>query len=191
MSWGSQTVLNKLGIFNWDRPIWDVCAGFGGKSAALAESGLDIAICSDTSKKRLVGLKADFMRRTLPQPLIMAADGLTPPVNKFAGHILIDAPCSVLGVLARRPDLRLTHKSKRSLRLFPAKQLALLNSAAQFLTAGAELAYITCTLNPVENERLVANFLRTCPSLHLISQWQTPHTSSYAEGMYGVLLRKM
>ena len=190
LSQGSQQILKHLGLASWDRPIWDVCAGFGGKSAALAESGCAIAICSDTSKKRLYGLKADFARRNLPMPLIMAADGLTPPINNFSGHILIDAPCSGLGVLARRPDLRLTHKSKRSLRLFPAKQLALLNRAAQFLTSGAELAYITCTLNPKENEQVVESFLRNYPNIHILSQWQTPHTSSYAEGMYGVLLRK-
>ncbi|MBQ9537484.1 MAG: antitermination protein NusB [Desulfovibrionaceae bacterium] len=186
----SQSVLWHLGLHSWSRPVWDMCAGFGGKTAALLEAGVPVEYCSDLNLKRLRGLTKDLARRHLPCPTLFLADGSKPPLRHFTGHILIDAPCSGLGVLAKRPDLKLKRTSKSSLSPFPVTQRALLETAARFLTPGAELAYITCTLNPWENELLVQDFMQGHAELELLRQWQTPHMEPHWEGMYGVLIKR-
>ena len=193
ISWqspGSLAVVDKLGLRHWQKPVWDMCAGFGGKSALLAQCGVPIALCSDLSRKRLQALLPEFQRRSLSLPLICLADASKPPLASFDGHILLDAPCSALGIFNRRPDLRRKRKNKRCLRLFPKMQKALLEKAVALLAPGSELAYITCTLNPFENERLIAQILEEYPHLERLCQWQTPHDDETLEGMFGVLLRR-
>lgn len=58
------------------------------------------------------------------------------------------------------------------------------------LEPGRCLAYITCTLNPDENEGVVAGLLRQHPDLRLEQRWQTPHDHPWLEGMFGALLRR-
>ncbi|MCR5813760.1 MAG: antitermination protein NusB [Desulfovibrio sp.] len=187
---GSLAVVEQLGLRHWQRPVWDMCAGFGGKSALLAQCGVPIALCTDTARKRLQALLPEFLRRALPVPLVCLADAAKPPLSSFDGHILLDAPCSGLGILNRRPDLRRKRKNKRCLRLFPKTQRVLLEKAVELLAPGCELAYITCTLNPCENEQLIAQVLEDHPHLEIRCLWQTPHDDEVLEGMFGVLLRR-
>lgn len=69
-------------------------------------------------------------------------------------------------------------------------QSRLLDRLGGLLQPGRELAYITCTLNPAENEQAVARLLRARPELALLRQWQTPHAHPWLEGMYGAVLRR-
>ncbi|MBQ7617816.1 MAG: antitermination protein NusB [Desulfovibrio sp.] len=187
---GSQMVIEALGLRKWTRPFWDMCAGYGGKSAALVEAGIPLALATDTSALRLSGLARDFQRRNLPPPNLALADATKPPLSSFSGNILLDAPCSGLGILARRPDLRRHRKNKRSLRLFPKQQRALCLSAISLLARGCELAYITCTPNPLENELLLEQILADFKELTLLATWQTPANEERCEGMYGALVRR-
>ncbi|MBQ7608006.1 MAG: antitermination protein NusB [Desulfovibrionaceae bacterium] len=187
---GTQAVLAKLGLTESDGPFWDMCAGFGGKSGYLANLGIPVALCTDTSWKRLSQLARDFARRKLPLPVRVLADAKKPPLTRFAGGILLDAPCSSLGVLARRPDVKLNRQKKRSLRLFPPQQKALLQSGLSLLEKNRRLAYITCTVNPQENGALIRETIAHS-SFELEYEWQTPHTEYALEGMYGALIRRM
>ncbi|MBR4741790.1 MAG: hypothetical protein IK079_02670 [Desulfovibrio sp.] len=189
-SLGSQLLLHNLGLAHWKKPVWDFCAGFGGKSAWLSEQGVPIFLATDFSWNRLVGLIKDFQRRHDQLPFCLQMDGTIPAVKSFAGNLIVDVPCSGLGILARRPDLRRVRKTKRSLRLFPKTQRALLLSALQYLTPHCELAYLTCTVNPAENEMIVSEILRIHPELTLERCWQTPHDLEDVEGMYGAVLRR-
>lgn len=193
ISWqspGSLSVVEHLGLCHWQRPVWDMCAGFGGKSALLAQCGVPIALCSDISRKRIQALLPEFQRRGLSLPPACLADATNPPLARFDGHILLDAPCSGLGILHRRPDLRRKRKTKRSLRLFPQTQKALLDRSLAYLAPGCELAYITCTLNPCENDLLIRQVLDEHPNLDLLCLWQTPHDDEQIDGMFGALLRR-
>ena len=79
----------------------------------------------------------------------------------FAGQadrVLVDAPCSGLGVLRRRPDAR--WRKEASLRELPQLQAKILASAAQCVKAGGILVYSTCTLEEAENEAVVQEFLQ-------------------------------
>lgn len=187
---GSQRVLLELGLEQWDAPVWDACAGFGGKSVALAEWGCQVALATDTSGKRLALLRPHFDARALVPPLVALADAARPPMRAWAGNILADVPCSGLGVLGRRPDIRCAMLRNRSVQHFAAEQRRILRALSGCLQPGRALAYITCTLNPLENEETVAWLLKQDAGLRLVREWMTPHDHPWLEGMYGAVFRR-
>lgn len=187
---GSQCILLELGLEQWDAPVWDACAGFGGKSVALAEWGCPVGLATDTAVQRLAHLRPHFVARALVPPLVALADASRPPVRAWAGNILADVPCSGLGVLGRRPDIRCAMLRNRSLQHFAAEQRRILRALSGCLQPGRELAYITCTLNPPENEDTVHWLLKQDAGLELEREWMTPHDHPWLEGMYGAVFRR-
>lgn len=190
LSWqsaGSQMSLLELGLDTWREPVWDACAGHGGKSMALMEWGVPVGLCTDRSAHRLRGLPGQCATLKLPQPALCLADATQPPLSRWDGHILVDAPCSGLGVLARRPDIR--RREPQHLAELEVLQGAILDRLAGMLQPGRELAYITCTLNPSENELAIKHLRDKNKNLRLVKQWQTSHEHPWLEGMYGALLR--
>ena len=186
---GSQAVLQALGCTHWQKPVWDACAGYGGKSMALLEAGVRCALASDISLKRLHHLPDVCRRLGLDAPSIVLGNAAQPPLQTWSGHILADVPCSGHGVLSRRPDLRkrITPERTRQLQLLQRQILAKLTAV---LAPGSQLAYITCALDPAENEKAIHNVLEGRHDLMLKTQWQTPHDHPWMEGMYGALLEK-
>lgn len=186
---GSQLILHELGLYSdWQgAPIWDCCAGIGGKSAALLENGLHVALATDLSLKRLARLPGECQRLGLNGPMLAQADAAAAPLTNWQGNIMIDAPCSGLGVLSRRPDIKLRFSMSKLAELV-AIQKRILAGACALLAPGAELAYVTCTLNPAENEQQIAPLLAR--GMELVTEWQTPHDHPWLEGMYGARLRK-
>ena len=83
-----------------------------------------------------------------------------------ADRVLIDAPCSGLGVLRHKIDLR-WRKQLSDLRTLPALQRRILESASQCVKPGGVLVYSTCTLNDDENSRIVTEFLKKHPEFHV------------------------
>ena len=186
---GSQLVLEKLCIFDWIGPTWDVCAGFGGKSVALLERNVAVPLATDRSRQRLAGLPGQCQRLSLPQPTTLLVDAANPPFSEWSGHMLVDAPCSGLGVLARRPDIR--RRPQQQAVDHELLQHKILERLVGLLHPGRELAYITCTLRVQENEKQIERVMRDHTDLRLCSQWQTPNEHPWLEGMFGAVLRKV
>lgn len=187
---GSQLVLAELGLTNWQLPVWDACAGVGGKTRALLDAGVPVRLATDLSATRLARLRA-ALSSCGGRPCISRADAAQPPLRRWRGHILVDAPCSGLGVLARRPDIRFPgRRSMAVLRAYPPLQGRILAALAARLEPGRELAYLTCTLNPAENEAVVAALLEAETGLELVRFWTTPMDHPWLEGMYGALVRR-
>lgn len=188
---GSQVVLAELGLFSWQEPVWDVCAGVGGKSRALLEAGVPVLLATDTSAARLSRLLASVQAGGAHGLELALADATRPPLRRWQGHILVDAPCSGLGILARRPDIRFPgRRSNAVLRAYPQTQGRILKALAARLTPGHELAYLTCTLDPLENEGVVEALLAQDKGLELVRSWTTPECHPWLEGMFGALLRR-
>ena len=80
-----------------------------------------------------------------------------------ADRVLVDAPCSGLGVVRRKPEIKYKEYSMEMERL-PKKQLAILSASSSYVKPGGTLLYSTCTVNPEENEEVVEAFLRKNPS---------------------------
>lgn len=188
---GSQAVLLELGLSQWQKPVWDACAGVGGKSLALLEAGVPVRLATDMSAKRLGLLASTLARRGSPPIAVALADATRPPLRRWQGNILVDAPCSGLGVLARRPDIRFPgRRDAEAFRAYARTQQRILSALSSRLAQGCELAYLTCTLNPQENEAVVESQLAQDRGLELVRTWTTPFTHPWLEGMFGAVLRR-
>ncbi len=181
---GSQLAL-AFPDFEADIPLWDMCAGFGGKTCALLEAGYEVSMASDTSFRRLHGLPGECTRLGLTAPLIVQADGTRPPLSAWQGDIVLDVPCTGLGVLARRPDIKLRPVDVAG---HTQIQTQLLQQALALIPVGRKVIYMTCTVTRQENENLV----RACAKgngAELEGEWKPPLDSPW-EGMYVAVLRK-
>ena len=86
----------------------------------------------------------------------------------MADAILVDAPCSGLGILAKKPDIRYKTLEKARHDELLATQSSILDTAAALLKAGGRLVYSTCTIDPAENEEQVAAFLVRHPEFRVV-----------------------
>ena len=147
----------------------DVCSAPGGKSFASAilsgDTGRIYSFDLHESKLSLIESGAD--RLGLKSISVDERDALTPDESLLgkADRVICDVPCSGLGVLGKKPDLR--YKDLTALTSLPPLQLDILTASAGYLRSGGELIYSTCTLNPEENEQVVEKFLENNPDFAL------------------------
>jgi 16S rRNA (cytosine967-C5)-methyltransferase len=131
--------------------VLDLCAAPGGKTTHLAElmGGQGTVVAVDLPDR--IGLVAESARRLgLGNIVCIAGDGTTIAFREKFDAILIDAPCSNTGVLARRPDVRWRLREK-DIRGAAVLQKSLLENAACLLAPGGRIVYSTCSLEPEEN----------------------------------------
>ena len=146
--------------------VLDLCAAPGGKSFALAMAmqnrGTIRSFDLHKSKIRLIQESAARLGITCIQA--QSADGkvFQPELKKTADVVLCDVPCSGLGIIRKKPDIRL--KREEELKQLPQVQFSILANAARYVKPGGTLVYSTCTVLPEENERVVDRFLRTEPA---------------------------
>jgi 16S rRNA (cytosine967-C5)-methyltransferase len=152
--------------------IAEIGCGRGGKTTHLAEmmgnQGLLLAV--DYHRRRLGEARLNIKRwgATLPQLLLGDATGPLPLKAKSLDTVVVDAPCSGLGILRRHPEIK-TRLREADLNTFPPRQLAMLEQAGGLLRPGGRLLYVTCTTEPEENEEVIAAFLKTRPEFHLLA----------------------
>ena len=147
----SQWVVSALGVEPGQR-VADICAGPGGKATGLAAAGAWVA-ASDAQPARaaLVSVNA---ARLGADVVVVAADGRRPPWRgESFDHVLVDAPCSGLGVLRRRPDARWRIQADDVERL-GALQCELVSAAADLVRPGGTLSYSVCTMTAAETVRV-------------------------------------
>jgi 16S rRNA (cytosine967-C5)-methyltransferase len=145
----SQLVVAAMAAGAGER-VADVCAGPGGKATLLAGSGARV-LATDVRPAR-AGLVAGAAERTgtADRVLVAAADGRCPPLRPGSlDRVLVDAPCSGLGVLRRRPDARWRIGPAAVGRL-AGLQRELLDAAVPLLRPGGTLTYAVCTLTAEE-----------------------------------------
>jgi 16S rRNA (cytosine967-C5)-methyltransferase len=151
---GSQLAGLCVGSQGGER-VLDVCAAPGGKAGQL--HGDVTAVDIDPARARELRTNLTAMGRS--DVAVVEADGTALPAELDGfDRALVDAPCSGLGVLAQRPDLRWRATP------LPELQLTLLRSAAERVRLGGTILYSVCTLNPDECEAVVdASGLRVLP----------------------------
>jgi len=142
--------------------VWEPCAAPGGKSLHLAEilAGRGEIWMSDSSPARLRPLRDNWQRLFGEEARVWAGNGRQAPLRPAIqfDRILLDVPCSGLGVLSRRVDLRWRLR-ERDIGRLAQLQLELLLEAAARLRPGGVIVYSTCTLTPQENQGVVDRFL--------------------------------
>jgi 16S rRNA (cytosine967-C5)-methyltransferase len=167
----AQLVSYLLGPLQPGSSYLDGCSGLGGKTSHLAQmhaTGSRLVAIEPHSgrigklKENLVRLQHDTTVTIVEGTL----DMLLPENKEKFNGILIDAPCSGLGVIRRHPDIRWS-RSPDDLPRYQEKQLALLKIAAQLLAMQGILVYATCSTEPEENDVVVKKFLAAHPQFIL------------------------
>jgi len=189
--------------------IIDACAAPGGKTAHIAELMGDHGriIACDRAAKRLNKVRENAARLQLNSIEIEVGDSRdSDRFNKFhniADRVLLDAPCSGLGTLHKRPDIRWRQTQQGVEELFQL-QKGLIQQTAQWVKPQGILVYATCTLNVLENEKVVQSFLANnsnwsvqTPNNAIAQNWVTaagwikvyPHRSDM-DGFFMVRLQR-
>jgi 16S rRNA (cytosine967-C5)-methyltransferase len=139
------------------RLVYDACASPGGKAVMLERLGARV-LAGEVRRDRIPRL-ADTVRRAGVAIHVCAADLLAAPLPPDgADAVLVDAPCSATGTIARHPDARWRLRPRVIARA-ATRQRALLDAAAGLVRPGGVLIYATCSLEPEENEAIVTDFL--------------------------------
>lgn len=165
---GAQLITRMLGPFQSGSYL-DACAGVGGKTVQLyhlmPQAGSLTAL--EPNRRRFNLLKENLQRMNLAGSVTL----FNMDLREFRGQsgttydsILLDAPCSGLGVIRRHPDIRWHLKQGAGdLKYYQKIQTALLKEAAGLVTAGGTLVYATCSTEPEENEEVIEEFLTSHP----------------------------
>jgi 16S rRNA (cytosine967-C5)-methyltransferase len=167
---GAQCVAFPLGLAPGQR-VLDACAAPGGKTALIAEREPNLAqvVAVDIDPQRLARVRENLIRGNLRAELVNGDAAI--PASWWDGvpfdRILLDAPCSALGVIRRHPDIRL-RKSPSDIDKLPAVQLRLLHATWNLLKPGGRLVYATCTVTRSENRDLIASFLHATPDAAIL-----------------------
>lgn len=141
-----------------DSTVIDVCAAPGGKSifAALMMEGTGHVISRDVSEKKTGQIEENVQRLGLGNISVETADALEHNLadEETADMLLADIPCSGLGIIGRKPDIKY-NVSREKLDGIVRLQRDILDSVCSYVKHGGYLVYSTCTLNPKENEENV------------------------------------
>jgi len=159
---GSQLVAALVGS---GKRILDCCAAPGGKTSAMAARLPEAQIVA----AELHPHRATLLRKLAPQQNVevLTADALALPYGPDFDRVLADVPCSGTGTLARNPEIKWKLKPEDLLDL-QARQIAILHAAMRHVAPGGRLVYSTCSLEPEENEQVVAACLQGASGFRLI-----------------------
>jgi 16S rRNA (cytosine967-C5)-methyltransferase len=177
----SQAIVPLLGL-RAGHSYLDLCSAPGNKTAQALEANPVLAVACDISEKRLQSVK-----RPLLKVVLDASEQL--PFNRKFDRILIDAPCSGTGTLARNPEIK-WRLSEQDLVRQQARQLNILKRAADAVAPGGKILYATCSLEQEENEMVVEQ-AATARGLECESKmWRLPGRDA-GDGFFAALLVKV
>lgn len=145
--------------------ILDCCAAPGGKTRIIAQQNPNSTIVA----MDLHPHRAKLMRRLIAEPnvRIVAADGRQMQFSVRFDRILVDAPCSGTGTLARNPDIKWRLKAEDIARL-QNYQVELLSAAMKLVAQGGRIVYSTCSLESEENEQVIERAVGSNSSFRVI-----------------------
>jgi 16S rRNA (cytosine967-C5)-methyltransferase len=149
--------------------VIDTCAAPGGKSFSAAidmkNRGSLYSFDLHENKISLIRKTADALGISILTAQAQNAKTPLPSLVGKADRVLCDAPCSGLGVIGKKPDIK--YKPLSAVNALPEIQYAILTGASAYVRPGGVLVYSTCTLNPQENEQVVHRFLKANPAFSL------------------------
>ncbi|MBF0303787.1 MAG: 16S rRNA (cytosine(967)-C(5))-methyltransferase RsmB [Desulfamplus sp.] len=197
--------------------ILDACAGLGGKTGHIAQlmKNQGVIIACDTDLQKLVSLEKEMNRlgvdivRTLCKDILKADSNDFCDVNSLSNlskanesvdiklsdnsllfdKVLVDAPCSGMGVLRRNPDAKWKRTKKDLARLAIRQEKMLLNSA-NLVKPGGTLFYAVCSCETRENEDVVESFLKQRPDFVVKKEFRTYPDSIEMDGFFAALMER-
>lgn len=144
-----------------DDTILDACSAPGGKGFHALESMKDghVDFC-DIHEHKLLLIKQEAKRLGHKNLTISLKDAAESDYGKMYDKIIVDAPCSGLGVIRRKPEIKYKVREE-DIESFVELQLSILNNAVKYLKPGGVLVYSTCTLHQMENENVAYTFKKS------------------------------
>lgn len=158
--------VDALGVIN-GQDVLDICSAPGGKAVLIAErdrSGTVTACDLHLHRVKLIGAYAKRMGVRNIVTMQMDATKYNSDFTDRFDRVLVDAPCSALGIIRKHPDILLNRKES-DIGELAAIQLKILKEAAKYVKKGGLLVYSTCTLTKKENEDVLDKFEKTNPQL--------------------------
>lgn len=174
--------------------LLDCCAAPGGKSAyaaALMSNTLEITAWDihahrvDMTNKNYARLGVENAKAVLHD-----ARAFEPGLESTFDAVMVDAPCSAMGLMARNPDIRYT-RSREDIAQLCLLQHDILSACARYVKPGGTLAYFTCSVNKEENEQVTDGFIHENGGFAYKKAPQTlyPHITG-SDGFYIAVMRK-
>ena len=184
--------------------VLDACAAPGGKTTHIAQMMEDrgeiIAVEKDPHRAEMI--EENVRAMGIHSVEIIQADFAEMAGAEMFDRILLDAPCSAMGVIRRNPDVKYRYR-ERDLAALGTKQVAFLHAAGRLLKKGGRLVYSVCSTDPLEGEMVVQDFLKTSGNFRIIEPDQKftepfmghgyfrtfPHKDAM-DGFFGAILCK-
>jgi 16S rRNA (cytosine967-C5)-methyltransferase len=171
--------------------LLDACAAPGGKTCLLAQQmkNCGVIVACDREERRLITLRENLSRLGVEIATVGKVDWTQQNGSQLKDEfdrILIDAPCSNTGVMRRRVDVRWRVQPTDFMRM-QKRQLAIADKVVPLLKPRSVMVYSTCSLEPEENEELVAQLLKKFRHLELVEQ---KIVTPFADGFDGAFAAK-
>lgn len=172
-----------------DHHVLDACSAPGGKTTHIASEYLNPllggkVLALDLYPNKIKKIKENAIRQNVADCVYAKQMDSRQIVNEFQSpifdRILVDAPCSGLGLMRRKPEIRY-NKSYQDLLSLKSRQIDILSAVSQTLKPGGELIYSTCTFTQEENEQVIQTFLEGNPDFKQISIDQLPPNINYGD----------
>lgn len=173
--------------------VMDVCAAPGGKTTAIAErmNNTGKIYASDIYRRKLDLIDAEARRLGITNIETRSWDAtrVDSTMIRKADRVLVDAPCSGLGVVRRKPEIKYKDNTDE-IKLLPAKQLAILSASSAYVKPGGTLVYSTCTINPEENEQVAGAFLKKHGDFEKVEDTLLLPNTNGTDGFYICVMKK-
>ena len=147
----------------------DVCSAPGGKAFTIAQmmknQGRLTAMDLYPARTALIAQGADRLGLSVLETAVNDAQIYQPEFPQY-DKVLCDVPCSGLGIIRRKPEIRL--KSKADIDKLPDLQYLIMSTSVKYVKSGGRLVYSTCTIHPQENEKVVERFLNEHQDFRLL-----------------------
>lgn len=190
--------ISSMQVAEWaevqkDDYVVDVCAAPGGKALHIAErlSGSGHVEARDLTEYKVGLIRENIIRSGLTNIEALRWDALQPDERMIgkADIVIADLPCSGLGVLGKKPDLRykMTREAQKELAALQRNILAVVSG---YVKPGGKLLYSTCTVNREENEENAGWIQEHCEGFRLIREKQTLPGRDAGDGFYLAMFRK-
>ena len=187
----SQTAVKMLAPAA-DELIVDCCACPGGKSfgAAIEMKGRGKLCSFDLHKSKLSLIDKGAKKLGIDIITTAERDGRNPDPDLIGkcDRVICDVPCSGLGVIAKKPEIR--YKELSDIERLPEIQYAILSASVGYLKNGGRILYSTCTINSAENEQVVDRFLSESQGYRLIEQ-KTFIPTPQSDGFFAAVIEKI
>jgi 16S rRNA (cytosine967-C5)-methyltransferase len=149
--------------------VLDACAAPGGKTTHIArlmqDRGEVVAVDIDVGRMKKV--EENVARLELKSVTVIQGDIKRADVKGLFDKVLLDAPCSSIGVIRKNPDVKYRHEEK-DLKRFQSLQLDLLDRTARYLKPGGSMVYSVCSTEPEEGDEVIRYFLQRHPDFSMI-----------------------